>query len=88
MWACAPPTKAVRVSAMALHCLLTDRSSHTDRRQCLIMPVVILAAFGASQRTALAAVDDDDTAAVVFEATSASLLCQSLRLMTTVVAYF
>ena len=43
-----------------------------ERRQCLLAPVISLAAFGALQHPAYAALIDDDRAAAVFEATSAN----------------
>lgn len=44
---------------------------HPERRQCLLVPLMSLAAFGTLHRPAYAALVDDDRAAAVFEATSA-----------------
>ena len=52
-------------------CTLVVHAVHPERRQCLLVPVMSLAAFATLHRPAYAALVDDDRAAAVFEATSA-----------------
>lgn len=76
-WRCPPPAAAARAPV--------QQCSHTDRRQCLLAPVLGLAAAGALQLPARAAFVDDDTAADIFEASSMSCSAQQNKLKALVV---